>query len=184
MSSPDLRPDQLRHVLLAAARCDATVTSKAWLRAFWYDENWSDGATMAKFDNGGGDHVFVIFTPSGKTLIKGFDHESAVSPHAREEFGIWPGIYDGLPAVLDSLVKDEAVEHEDVTFCCWSVDGLTWETGTAQIPEGIDDGSSWLLPMIQMGADDFIAWGKTYYGANFKRIGEKGVLDEFKRAAL
>ena len=134
---------------------------------------------MAKYDNGGGDHVFVFFTLDGKTLIKGFDHESQVSPHAREEYGIWPGIYDGLPPDLVSLLQDEAVEFEDVTFCCWNLDGSSWETGNAVIPEGIDDGSGALLSMVQMNADEFIEWARSYYENSFDLIGEAGVFKEF-----
>ncbi len=184
MDTPKLSPPQLRQALQSAAKCDATVTSKDWLRAFWYEENWSDGVIMAKYDNGGGDHVFVFFTSDGKTLIKGFDHESEVSPHAQAEYGIWPGIYDGLPSDLDKLVKNEAVEYEDVTFCCWSVDGQTWQSGSAVIPHGIDDGSSWLLDMVQMTAEEFIEWGKSYYEDNFEIIGEAGVSEQFKNGTL
>ncbi len=139
---------------------------------------------MAKYDNGGGDHVFVFFTSDGKTLIKGFDHESEVSPHAREEYGVWPGIYDGLPSDLESLVQNEAIEHEDVTFCVWSLDGETWETGNAMIPEGINDGSSWLLSMVQMNATEFIEWAKSYYEDSFEIIGEEGVFKEFKSRVM
>lgn len=180
MSTPKLSPVKIRRALQSAAKCDATVISEDWLRAFWYEENWSDGVDMAKYDNGSGDYIFVFFTSDGKTVIKGFDHNSEVSPHACDEFGIWPGMYDGLPSDLEILIQDEAVEHENVTFCCWCLDGQTWETGNAVIPEGIDDGSSWLLSMIQMGAIEFIEWGKSYYEDSFERIGEEGVFETFK----
>lgn len=182
MNIPKLSRIELQHALQCAANCDATVTSEDWLRAFWYEENWSNGTTMAKYDNGGGDHVFVFFTKDGRTLIKGFDHESAVSPHAREEYGIWPGMYDGLPSDLFELLKDDAIEHEEVTFCCWSVDGKTWKTGSTLISEGIDDGSAWLLRMIQMNADEFIEWGKSYYEDGFDRLGAAGVIRSFNVA--
>ena len=99
---------------------------------------------MAKYDNGGGDHVFVFFTENGQAIIKGFDHESGVSPHARDEYGIWPGVYDGVPPALLHLIEDDSVEYEEVTFCCWSIDGKTWESGSADIPDDLDDGSGWL----------------------------------------
>ena len=161
-----------------AAQCVASLTSEDWLRAFRYEENWADGVAMAKYDNGGGDHVFVFFTLDGETLIKGFDHESGVSSHAREPYGIWPGIYDGLPSELITLVRDDAVEFEDVTFCFWNLDGKIWKSGTALIPEHIDDGSDRRLRMIQMDADAFIRWAKNYY-EDFAQLGEDGVYKVF-----
>lgn len=183
MKLPTLSPSQLQRALQCAARCDARLTSEDWLRAFWHEPDWQDGMAMAKYDNGAGDHVFGFFGADGKTVLKGFDHESEVSPHAREEYGIWPGIYDGLPPDLLRLLQDEAVEHEHVTFCCWSVDGISWKSGNAVIPEHIDDGSAWLLGMVQMNAQEFIAWAKSYYEENFDRIGESGVHAEFDGGA-
>ena len=136
---------------------------------------------MAKFDNGSGDNVIAFFSVDGKAVVKGFDHESEVSPHAREEYGIWAGMYDGIPLELLGLVRDEAAEYEDVTFCCWSVDGTSWERGSAVIPEGTDDGSSWLLNMIQMNAEQFIEWARSYYEKDFELLGENGVFSVFNR---
>lgn len=98
MTTPIRSAAQIQRAMQCAARCDATVTSEDWLRAFWYHEHWADGISMARYDNGAGDHVVAFFAADGRALIKGFDHESEVSPHAREEYGIWPGIYDGVPS--------------------------------------------------------------------------------------
>ena len=181
MNLPALSPDQLQHAWQCAARCDAAVTSEDWLRAFRHEADWAHGVAMARYDNGAGDHVVGFFGADGKVVLKGFDHESAVSPHARDEYGIWPGLYDGLPPELWRWLQDETVEHEHVTFCCWSVDGLSWQTGHAVIPDDIDDGSSWLLGMVQMDAEAFIDWGKSYYEESFERIGESGVRAEFNK---
>ena len=144
MKKPTLSPSELRLAMQCAARCDAIITSKDWLRVFLYEPNWRDGVSMAKYDNGGGDHVVAFFTDEGHAIVKGFDHESGVSPHARDVYETWPGIYDGIPPNLLSLIVDESVEYEDATFCCWSIDGKTWESGSAVIPEDINDGSGWL----------------------------------------
>jgi hypothetical protein len=179
MKKPRLTPSQIRFALKSATACDAIVTTKDWLRSFWYEENWQDGVDMAKYDKGNGDHVFVFFTSDGQTIIKGFDHESQVSPHARDKYEVWPGIYDGAPPALMEYVKDVSVEHEDVTFCCWSVDGASWNAGSAVIPEEIDDGSNWLMEMLQMNSEAFINWAQSYYEKNFDRIGVEGVLKVF-----
>ena len=180
MKAPKLTPPQIRHAMRCAAECDSIVTSEDWLRAFWYEENWADGISMAKYDNGAGDHVFVFFSEDGSTIIKGFDHESGVSPHARDEYEVWPGIYDGVPSSLMNLLQDASVEHEEVTFCCWSVDGNTWVIGSAEIPANLDEGSSWLLDMVQMNAEEFIEWGMSYYEDGFERIGVDGVRNIYK----
>lgn len=181
MKPPTLSPSRLQRVLQCAARCDATLTSDDWLRAFWYEPDWLDGIAMAKYDNGAGDHVVGFFGADGKTVLKGFDHESGVSPHAREEYGVWPGLYDGLPPELWRWLQDEAAEHEHVTFCCWSVDGLAWQSGNAVLPDEIDDGSAWLLGMVQMDAQAFSEWGKSYYEDSFERLGESGVRAAFSK---
>ncbi|NHZ89606.1 hypothetical protein F2P45_11350 [Massilia sp. CCM 8733] len=183
MNTPKLSLAQLRRAMQCAAMCAAAVTSKDGLRAFWYHENWSDSISMGKYDNGAGDNVVAFFTSDGKALIKGFDHESEVSPHARDEYEIWPGIYDGIPSEFLSLLQDEAAEYEHATFCCWCEDGQTWKTGNAHIPDEIDDGAEWLLGVVQMDADEFIEWGKSYYEATFDLIGEDGVFAAFGQHA-
>ena len=181
MKLPTLSPAQLQHAWQCAARCDAALTSEDWLRAFRHEPDWADGVEMARYDNGAGDHIVGFFGADGKVVLKGFDHESPVSPHAREEYGVWPGLYDGLPPELWRWLQDEAVEHEHVTFCCWSVDGLSWQSGNAVIPDDIDDGAAWLLDMVQMDAQAFIEWGKTYYEDSFERLGESGVRAAFDK---
>ena len=181
MIVPRISPDQLRQAWRCAAECDSWITCEDWLRVFWYEPNWADGIAMAKYDNGAGDNVIAFFSIDGKAVVKGFDHESEVSPHARKVYGVWPSIYDGMPSELLALVSDEAAEYEDVTFCCWSEDGKSWKSGNAVIPENIDDGSAWLLDMIQMNATQFIEWAKSYYEKDFERIGENGILTVFKK---
>ncbi|WP_123042562.1 hypothetical protein [Cohnella candidum] len=39
--------------------------------------------------------------------MKGFDHESPLSPYAQDEHRVWPGIYDNVPSELLSLLEHE-----------------------------------------------------------------------------
>ncbi|VXC11301.1 hypothetical protein MASSI9I_51185 [Massilia sp. 9I] len=181
MSIPTLSAAQLKHALQCAARCDGKLTPEEWLRVFRYEDTRSDAIEMARYDNGAGDHITVFFTSTGKALVKGFDHESEVSPHAQENGEVWPGMYDGLPSDLLPLAQDEAAEYEDVTFCFWSVDGTSWDRGNTLIPDHVDDGSSWLLSMIQMDAVEFIEWARDYYEEGFDLLGESGVFAEFSK---
>jgi hypothetical protein len=184
MSVPQMSPNQLQRAFQRAAQCDESISSEDWLRAFRYEPAWANGIAMGKYDNGAGDNVIAFFGADGKTVVKGFDHESEVSPHARDEYGIWPSIYEGIPADILQFIRDEAAEYEDVTFCYWSVDGKSWQSGSAVIAEGVDDGSAWLLEMIQMDADQFVEWAKSYYEEDFDRLGESGVRTIFEGVAL
>ncbi|BFH59492.1 hypothetical protein [Paenibacillus azoreducens] len=59
---------------------------------------------MAKIDNGAGDHLIMLFSVEG-SIIKGFDHESQLSPYAQDEHKVWPGIYDNVPSELLSHLE-------------------------------------------------------------------------------
>ena len=166
-----------------AAQCDAIVTSDDWLRTFWYDAHWQDGIALARYDNGAGDHVVILFGANGQTVLKGFDHESPVSPHARDPYGVWPGIYDGLPPAWMTALEGDDIDHEDVTFCCWSMDGTTWQHGTAVIPDNMDDGAGWLLRMVQMDSRRYSDWARQYYEGGFVRLGDDTLRRVFDGAA-
>ena len=155
-------PADVMHAIKCGAILDAMMSKEQWLRCYEYHPAWSEGVVMGKYDSGGGDHFFLFFCSSG-TILKGFDHESGVSPHAQDTFQVWPGIYDGAPEALMMEVHDPAVEHEDVTFCIWDT-GDQWRQGSAQIPDDEDDGSSRLLDMIHSDASSYIEWAGDYYG--------------------
>ena len=154
-------PNVIRDAMRFAAMIDIVLCREAYLRCYTFQPKWSDGVSLAKFDNGGGNDVFV-FTRGSEAVIKGFDHESPVSPHAQDEYGIWPNIYAGLPYALSELLDDAAVEREDVTFCTWYVDG-DWILGPIEFPNGEDDGASYLLGTIPYTADEYSAWANVYY---------------------
>ena len=146
------------------AALEALLQPKDWLRRNFYFPTWGGGLEVAKVDNGAGDTLFCLFSPVG-TDIKGFDHESPQSPHAQEEYQVWPGIYEGLPAPLSALLDDPAFERDDVTFCLWwPVGGTAWETGPVEFPPDGDDGSSFLLGMLSRSAEEYADWAQDYHG--------------------
>ena len=158
-------PELLRHICKATAALDAVLQADDWLCYHSYFPEWGDGIQVAKIDNGAGDDLFCIFSSVG-TVLKGFAHESPLSPHAQEEYKVWPGIYDGLPAPLSALLDDSAFEREDVTFCLWrTLGGTAWETGPVQFPADGDDGSSFLLGTLFPTAEDYVDWAQDNYEA-------------------
>jgi len=141
---------------------DVMLCDQRWLRCHDYQPKWSNDTLMATCDNGGGNHMFVFFR-GDDAIIRGFDHESPVSPHAREEFSVWPGIYVGVPGELNSLLDDAAVERDDVTFCIWHTLGH-WHHGTMKFPRDEDDGSSYLLGTIRLDPSSYCDGAGEYYG--------------------
>lgn len=56
------------------------ICQDEWLRYHSFVQNWDEGVCMAKIDNGAGDHLIILFSADG-SIIKGFDHESELSPY-------------------------------------------------------------------------------------------------------
>ncbi|MNL28009.1 hypothetical protein D3C87_1496380 [compost metagenome] len=158
-----LEPIKLKKLMKIHALLNMVLCRDEWLRYHSFFPEWKDKISMAKIDNGSGDHLFILFAPQG-TIIKGFDHESELSPYARDEHEIWPGIYEGVPKELFLLLEDEAIKNEDVTFCIWRKNyDLEWQKGEVEIPDGEEDGSDFLLGTIFQTPEDFVEFAKDYF---------------------
>jgi hypothetical protein len=107
---------------------------------------------MASMRNGSGDEYFILFNEHGAAM-KGFDHESAMSPWRADGERIWPGMYDRVPAEFSSFLNEPAFSMNEVTFCIWRRYGDSqWHCGVEQFPPGEDpDGSARMLKIL--GAD-------------------------------
>ena len=155
--------DLLKETLIKLAAINIILCDEDWLRYYRYTKEWSNGVDLAEIDNGSGDNMFIFFSDKG-CVIKGFDHESEVSPHAQDEYKVWDGMYDGLPSHLANLLEDESVEKEDVTFCIWRENGDSeWRRGNVNYENGEDDGSGFLLGTIYSNGADFKEWADDYF---------------------
>lgn len=155
------KPKTLAKAMRCCAVLDVVLCEDDDLRSYDFQPKWCEDVQMAKYDNGGGDYMF-IFVQGKDAIIKGFDHESPVSPYANDQQQVWPGIYDGVPAHLDDLISDVAVSREDVTFCVWHSKGK-WQTGKAKFKRKEDGGAAYLLGQILQDADDYCEWAEDYY---------------------
>lgn len=161
-------PERLKEILLSQSSLDIIMNDEedAWLRLSSFYKNYFDGIDMVKIDNGAGDNMYILFSKDG-VIIKGFDHESILSPYGNDEEKIAKGIYDSVPIELMELLKDESIEVNDVTFCVWrSQNDSSWKKGDVIIPEGYkedDDGEGFLLGYVFDDADSWVGWGKDYY---------------------
>ncbi|MFP5369913.1 MAG: hypothetical protein ACLGI3_04090 [Actinomycetes bacterium] len=94
-------------------------------RWFSFDAAWGDGEQVASMRNGSGDEWSITFSGAG-TYVRGFDHESALSPFAQEPQGLAPGLLEGLPEVLRASAEEPAFTMADlplVTVALWRLAG-------------------------------------------------------------
>ncbi|MCX5399449.1 hypothetical protein [Streptomyces sp. NBC_00102] len=165
-------PAQLRAHLRALAVLDATIGDDPRFSCYTFNAHWGPKEEAALMDNGSGDDFSVLFTPAG-TLIRGFDHESRMSPYATEDEEVWPGVIDEVPAALSPLLDepaffDEGIDVPRVTTCLWWTNGDTaWHSGSAvDFPPGVEDpdGSAYLFRLLTDRTPEAVqAYFEDYY---------------------
>jgi hypothetical protein len=120
---------------------------------------------MASMDNGGGDDYFILFNQKG-AIIKGFDHESKMSPYSNDNLLLWPGIIDDVPSEFQEFLTEPAFTTEDVTFFIWrgAID-RNWTVGNIQYPndDSDADGSGWMLSMLCGTPLEYVEWAQDYH---------------------
>ncbi|MDI4645865.1 hypothetical protein [Cohnella hashimotonis] len=161
----DLLPEPaiLKKQLKIQAALNTIVCQEDWLRYHSFDQDWAEDVSMAKIDNGAGDRMYILFSPDG-CILKGFDHESELSPYAQDEHRVFDGIYDDVPAQLLSLLDDDAMEKDVVTFCIWRESSESnWRKGKVAITEGESDGSQFLVGCIFQTPEDFVEFAEGYF---------------------
>jgi hypothetical protein len=160
---PFLEPELLKKRLLTLSALDLILCPEEWLRRYQFNPQWGENEEVASITNGAGDDLYILFAPEG-VIVKGFDHESEMSPHARDDYEVWPGIYEHVPQALLRLLDDEAFTKEDVTFCLWrECTDSEWKIGDVHNPQLLDDGSDFLLGMIYESPEDYVEWAEDYY---------------------
>ncbi|MBT2293326.1 hypothetical protein J7E73_30380 [Paenibacillus albidus] len=158
-------PEALQMLWRKLAALDLIMSETKWLRVHLYEPDWTAEATLGIVDNGAGDNMHVVFAPEG-VVLKGCDHMSSMSPHAREEYEVWPGIYDEVPAgLLAYLRRDPNVfDADDTTFCLWRSSGdAEWRAGEPADAEGLDDGADFLLGFLESTPEEYADWAGTYF---------------------
>lgn len=126
----------LRRRCQALAMLDAILSPEWESRYYSFTTSWADGEQIASMRNGSGDEYSIVFTPAG-VFIRGFDHESPMSPAANDEQP-WPGLLDGLPDVFEAQAAELAFSYGgqlEATFCLWrrTADDR-WQAGVIDFP--------------------------------------------------
>jgi hypothetical protein len=136
-------------VLLPLTRALAVLDEILW--PDWERRNYSfdrerDGTCLARMRNGEGDLWYLVFLPGGAAVLRGFDHESPMSPYRGDGEEPWPGLWGGIPRSLLPWKNAADIEPGEVTFVMWRSARGRWRTGPIGFPPGVDpDGSEWLL---------------------------------------
>src|SRR5215470_11971588 len=156
--------DALKKLTQALAILDAIVEPEWEYRYYSFNAKWSDTEQMASLRNGQGDSWFCVFGPPG-VFLKGFDHESKMSPWNQDPSAVWPGVLESVPPEFELCLTEPAFSMKDTTFCIWRrAGGSRWETGKITFPEAEDpDGSGWMLAILDGKPATYKEWAEGYY---------------------
>ncbi|OKJ08180.1 hypothetical protein [Kitasatospora sp. CB01950] len=148
-------PAELRDHCRTLAVLEAILLPEWGDRYFGYDARWNveAGEEMASMRDGSGDEYSIVFTAAG-AYVRGFAHETEMSPYGGEDRAVWPGVLDDVPAVFAAQVAEPAFSDEDdvpaVTACLWrETADDAWRHGAIEFPAGDDpDGADQLFALL------------------------------------
>lgn len=161
-SLPDI--EGLRKLTRSLAMLDAIMSPEWEYRYYSFNSKWGESEMMASMRNGSGDEYFILFDSHG-AIMKGFDHESEMSPWSTEGEKVWPGIFDGVPNEFQTFLAEPAFSIFETTFCIWRryVD-KAWQVGPINYPYADDpDGSEYLLSILDARPLVYKEFAESYY---------------------
>lgn len=145
---------------------DAILSPQWEYRYFSFNRQWDPSAQerMASMRDGSGNEYFLLFSPVG-AIMKGFDHESVMSPWNRADRKVWPGVLDAVPPEFSGFLTEPAFNLNDTTFCIWRTQSDShWKHGPISFPEVEDpDGSEGLLWALDGKAIPYAQFAKDYF---------------------
>ena len=155
---------KLKALCQSLAMLDAIMSPEWEGRYYSFNNRWDDEAALASMRDGSGDDYFILFVPAG-VVIKGFAHESEMSPYQVRPPLVWPGVLDALPQALKVPLSDPAFSLEDVTFCIWNtVQDKQWKIGNISFPNAeFFDGSEDLLGILDGKPETYQNYAEEYY---------------------
>jgi hypothetical protein len=155
----------LRRRAQSLAALDAIMSPDWRYRYYSFNSKWDANEMMASRKNGSGDELYVLFTRFG-AILKGFDHESLMSPWARDDRSLWPLIFDGVPAVFEQFLQEPSFDISDTTFCVWRQNGdSSWQLSNIEYPDADEsaDGSEEQLSLFVGGPELYLEFAKEYF---------------------
>lgn len=114
--------------------------------------------------NGSGDELFAYFNRHG-CFVKGFAHESPMSPYRDSPPQLWPGLLENVPVEFNAAVKEPAFDMDATTFAIWRLYADdAWQSDEIEYPDHqYADGSEDLLSMLDGSPSTYAAWAADYY---------------------
>jgi hypothetical protein len=151
-------------LLQSLAVLDAIMSPEWGGRYYSFNRDWGELEQMGSMRNGQGDEFFVLFNPSG-CLVKGFDHESAMSSWNSTDQKPWKGVLDNVPNDFSSALNQPAFAMDSISFCLWRKNSDEhWSIGPIQFPDKNDpDGSEYLLEILDGNPYRYAAFAQEYY---------------------
>ena len=147
------------------AMLDAILCPEWQYHYFSFNSRWAPGAQMGSMRNGQGDHYFALFNSVG-CWLKGFDHESAMTPFATNPPKVAPGVLDGVPPEFADCLNEPAFVLDETTFCIWRRYGdAAWQRGPVSLDSDDQDpdGSAGLLQYLDANPQTYRSWAQDYY---------------------
>jgi hypothetical protein len=155
----------LRRKAQSLAVLDAIMSPDWQYRYYSFNSTWGKDEMIASRKNGSGDELYILFNPFG-AILKGFDHESFMSPWAREDQSLWPLIFDGVPAVFQQFLREPSFDIPNTTFCVWRrSDDASWQVANVEYPDSDEgsDGSEVQLSLYAGGPQPYLEFAKEYF---------------------
>jgi len=161
-SLPDV--ESLKQLSQSLAMLDAIMSPEWESRYYSFNSKWSKGEMMASMRDGSGDEYFILFNLHG-AIIKGFAHESLMSPFGDEPPKVWRGVLENVPSEFQDFLSESAFEIEATTFCVWRrYSDSSWQVGDIVYPEGDDpDGSEDLLSILDGKPETYQNFAAEYF---------------------
>ena len=156
--------DSLKRLCQSLAVLDAIMSPEWEYRYYSFNSKWSEGEMMGSMRNGSGDEYFILFNSHG-AIMKGFAHESSMSPWASDPVQVWSGVLDHVPAEFGKFLTEPAFSMSETTFCIWRrTEDESWQTGQIEYPEDDDpDGSEGLLFILDGEPRTYHEFAEEYY---------------------
>lgn len=155
----------LQKLSQALAMLESILCSRRDYRYYTFDSKWGEGEMMASMSNGTGDDYFLLFNAAG-AILKGFDHESEMSPYATDQKEIWPGVLEDMPSEFREFLSESTITIAHTTFCLWKrYTDTAWRTGTINYPDDDKDadGSAWILSILNGEPSSYHDFAEEYY---------------------
>jgi hypothetical protein len=155
----------LRRLMQSLAALDAVMSPDWEFRYFSFNAKWGRGEQMGSMRDGSGDHLFALFNAAG-AWVKGFAHESPMSPYGTVPPRVLGGVLDAVPAEFAGCLTEPAFDVDATTFCVWRrTRGRRWHVGPVSFPKRTrdPDGSAELLAFYDGRPETYRRWAESYY---------------------